>query len=52
MLIDDETGDPLPQTEYAIRRASGAIEHGTTDVNGCTHVLATTVSAERIDIYV
>ena len=52
MLIDDETGDPLPNTEYAIRRASGEIEHGTTDVNGCTHLLAATASAEQIDIYV
>lgn len=52
MLIDDETGDPLPHTEYAIRRASGEIEHGTTDANGCTHLLATTASAELIDIYV
>jgi len=52
MLIDDVTGDPLPYTEYAIRRASGEIEHGTTDANGCTHLLATTASAELIDIYV
>jgi uncharacterized Zn-binding protein involved in type VI secretion len=52
MLIDDATGDPLPHTEYAIRRASGEIEHGTTDANGCTHLLATTASAELIDIYV
>jgi uncharacterized Zn-binding protein involved in type VI secretion len=52
MLIDDETGNPLPHTEYAIRRASGEIEHGTTDANGCTHLLAATASAELIDIYV
>jgi uncharacterized Zn-binding protein involved in type VI secretion len=52
MLIDDETGDPLPHTEYAIRPASGEIEHGTTDANGCTHLLAATASAELIDIYV
>lgn len=52
MLIDDETGNPLLHTEYAIRRASGEIEHGTTDANGCTHLLATTASAEQIDIYV
>ena len=52
MLIDDETGNPLPHTEYAIRRASGEIEHGTTDANGCTHLLATTASAEQVDIYV
>jgi uncharacterized Zn-binding protein involved in type VI secretion len=52
MLIDDETGNPLPRTEYAIRRASGEIEHGTTDANGCTHLLAATASAEPIDIYV
>jgi uncharacterized Zn-binding protein involved in type VI secretion len=52
MLIDDETGNPLPHTEYAIRRASGEIEHGTADANGCTHLLAATASAEQIDIYV
>lgn len=52
ILLDDETGDPLSNTEYAIRRASGEIEHGVTNVHGCTHLLAATASAERIEIYV
>lgn len=52
ILLDDVTGDPLAFTEYAIRRASGEIEHGTTDSHGCTHLLAATANAELIEIYV
>ncbi|WP_229425233.1 MULTISPECIES: PAAR domain-containing protein [unclassified Massilia] len=52
VLLDDDTGDPLSNTEYAIRRASGEIEHGTTDAHGCTHLLAATVNAELVEIYV
>ena len=51
-LIDDITGAPLPYTDYAIRRAFGDIEHGVTDADGCTHLLAATASAELIDVYV
>lgn len=52
ILLDDVTGNPLSFTEYAIRRASGEIEHGTTDSHGCTHLLAATANAELIEIYV
>lgn len=52
ILIDDVTGDPLAFTEYAIRRASGEIEYGTTDSHSCTHLLAATANAELIEIYV
>jgi uncharacterized Zn-binding protein involved in type VI secretion len=48
-LIDDDSGAPL---EYAIKRASGQIEYGTTDDQGHTHLLSSTASAEAVDIYV
>jgi hypothetical protein len=52
VLVDESSGKPLAHTEYAIRRASGAVEHGTTDVEGHTHLLSATLDAEVIDIYV
>lgn len=52
VLVDAETGSPLAFTEYAIRRGSGAIEHGTTDAAGHTHLLSATASAEVVEIYV
>lgn len=51
-LIDQETQSPLPHTAYAIRRASGSIEHGITDHHGDTHLLSAQAEAEHIDIYV
>ena len=36
------TGEALKFVEYAIRRADGSIEHGTTDDQGHTHLLAAT----------
>jgi uncharacterized protein (DUF2345 family) len=51
-LLDDVTGEPITHTEYAIRRASGAIEHGTTDAQGHTHLLSATANAEVVDIYI
>jgi hypothetical protein len=51
VLVDDDTGFPLGQTEYAIRRASGAFEFGTTDEDGHTHLLSATLSAESVQIY-
>lgn len=41
-LIDEETGDPLANTEYALRRESGELEFGTTDSQGHTHLLGYT----------
>lgn len=52
VLLDEASGEPLAYTEYAIRRASGAIEHGTTDAKGHTHLLTATATAEVVDIYV
>lgn len=52
VLLDDVTGEPITCTEYAIRRASGEIEHGTTDAQGHTHLLSATAAAEVVDIYI
>lgn len=51
ILIDEDSGKPLLHTEYAIRRASGAWEYGTTDTQGHTHLLTSTAAAESVDIY-
>ncbi|MEW6759588.1 MAG: PAAR domain-containing protein [Pseudomonadota bacterium] len=52
ILQDAETGLPLTQTEYAIRRESGQIEHGVSDTQGRTHLLSATAQAEQIEIFV
>lgn len=52
ILIDAVTGTPIPFNEYAIRRGSGEIEHGTSDAEGHTHLLSATASAEEIEIFV
>lgn len=51
VLIDDETGEPLVKAEYALMRESGAVEFGTTDSQGHTHLLAAVAQAESIQIY-
>lgn len=51
ILLDDTTGQPLANTEYAILRGSKKIEYGTTDANGHTHILSATAEAEPIEIY-
>ncbi len=51
VLIDDESGEPLAKTEYALRRESGKVEFGTTDAQGHTHLLAAVAQAESIQIY-
>jgi uncharacterized Zn-binding protein involved in type VI secretion len=50
ILIDEDTGVPLPNIEYAIKRANGRVEFGTTNEKGHTHLL-TADSAESIEIY-
>lgn len=52
VLLDDVSGQPLVQAEYAIKRESGELEHGTTDEEGHTHLLSETAQAEAIEIYV
>ncbi|WP_229634142.1 PAAR domain-containing protein [Duganella qianjiadongensis] len=51
ILIDEETGEPLINAEYALMRQSGVIEFGTTDLQGHTHLLAAMAEAELIQIY-
>jgi uncharacterized Zn-binding protein involved in type VI secretion len=50
-LLDANTGEPLAGVEYAIARANGQIEHGTTDADGHTHLLEATDRAEVVNIY-
>ncbi len=52
LLVDDATGRPLSNIEYAIRRPSGQLEFGSTDENGHTHMLSATVESESVEIYV
>ena len=52
LLLDDETGAPLPHKEYAVVRGCGKLEFGTSDDSGHTHLLSTTVDAESVEIYV
>jgi uncharacterized Zn-binding protein involved in type VI secretion len=46
------SGTPLANTAYAIERESGAVEHGVTDAQGHTHLLAQTVEREHVRVYV
>ena len=52
VLLDEETGDPLVHKEYAVVRASGQLEFGTSDRNGYTHLLSTTAMAESVELFV
>ncbi|WP_420996268.1 PAAR domain-containing protein [Cupriavidus sp. 30B13] len=51
VLKDAETGEPIRNAAYAIQRGSGKIEHGTTDAEGRTHLLAAIASAENVSIF-
>lgn len=51
MLVDDLDGKPAPRREYAVVRASGKLEFGTSDADGLTHLLTTTAHAESVEIY-
>ncbi|WP_198420944.1 PAAR domain-containing protein [Massilia atriviolacea] len=52
VLLDEETGDPLVHKEYAVVRASGQLEFGTSDRNGYTHLLSTTAMPESVELFV
>lgn len=52
LLLDEETGQILANTEYALKRADGQIEFGVTDESGHTHLVASPMKTESIDIYV
>ena len=51
-LVDEHDGSPLSCREYAVVRASGKLEFGTSDAFGQTHLLSTTSHAECVEIYV
>lgn len=51
VLVDDHDGRPLPSREYAVVRASGKLEFGTSDAAGQTHMLSATAQAESVEIY-
>jgi uncharacterized Zn-binding protein involved in type VI secretion len=51
VLVDDHDGAPLPSREYALVRASGKLEFGTSDAAGQTHLLSATTHAESVEIY-
>lgn len=50
-LVDADTGQPLAQHEYALRRGTGELESGLTDAEGLTHRVSVAAEAEFIEIY-
>lgn len=50
-FIDRHSGKPIANAAYAIKRASGVVEHGTTDSGGRTHLLSVAAQAEAVEIY-
>ena len=50
-LINETTGEPMPNHAYAIQRADGSIEQGVSDAQGFTHRVRSQV-AERIKVFV
>ncbi len=52
VLLDEDTGTPLVHKEYAVVRADGKLEFGTSDGTGQTHLLSTTADVESVEIYV
>ena len=51
VLVDDVDGAPLAHREYAVVRASGKLEFGTSDGAGHTHLLSATAQSECVEIY-
>lgn len=38
-LVDEDSGEPMPDHIYAIQRADGSVEHGVSDAMGYTHAV-------------
>lgn len=51
VLVDEHRGTPMARCEYAVVRASGKLEFGTSDALGHTHLLSTTAHSECVEIY-
>lgn len=49
-LVDEKTGKPLANFEYAIQRADGKVEYGITDSAGHTRKVGDTDTAENIKL--
>jgi uncharacterized Zn-binding protein involved in type VI secretion len=52
IIHDAATGEQLANIEYAIRRATGEIEHGMTDREGRTHLLSAVAQQENVTVYI
>ncbi|GFM91587.1 hypothetical protein [Pseudomonas cichorii] len=50
-LINETTGEPMPNHAYAIQRADGSIEQGVSDAQGFTHRVRSQV-AESVKVFV
>ncbi|WP_263938585.1 hypothetical protein [Pseudomonas capsici] len=50
-LINETTGEPMPNHRYAIQRADGSIEQGVSDSQGFTHRVRSHV-AESVKVFV
>ncbi|WP_197722981.1 PAAR domain-containing protein [Cupriavidus taiwanensis] len=50
VLRDRATDEPVPNTDYAILRATGEFEYGRTNAHGHTHMLSTVAQAEGIEV--
>lgn len=51
VLVEEVDGTPIAYREYAVVRASGKLEFGTSDKKGQTHVLSATAQSESVEIY-
>ncbi|WP_081547913.1 PAAR domain-containing protein [Chromobacterium haemolyticum] len=50
-IMDEVSGLPLANHQYAIVRADGKVEHGVTDDEGHTHLTKATVESEELSIF-
>ncbi|NHR08022.1 PAAR domain-containing protein [Chromobacterium haemolyticum] len=50
-VLDESSGLPLANHQYAIVRADGKVEHGVTDDEGHTHLTKATVESEELSIF-
>ena len=51
VLVEELDGTPIAYREYAVVRASGKLEFGTSDKKGQTHELSATAQPESVEIY-
>jgi uncharacterized Zn-binding protein involved in type VI secretion len=51
-LLCSETGEPLANYPYAIRRANGTLEKGRSDAQGFTHMVSSMGASENVQVLV